>query len=157
VCGAFAIDKWLESDDASIGRDLVVLGGDKTGLSIAQVCARHGHHVTVLEAGTVFGARLGPPGRFRMVHDTEQLGVRLEPGATTLEIAKDEVAWQGADGTEHRTPAHTVFLASIEPRPWAADDFASAGRPVHVIGDARTDGGIEGAMADALALATAAD
>jgi 2,4-dienoyl-CoA reductase-like NADH-dependent reductase (Old Yellow Enzyme family)/thioredoxin reductase len=157
VCAASAIDKWLESDDGSIGRDLVVLGGDKTGLSIAQVCARRGHTVTVLEPGTVFGARLGPPGRFRVVHDTEQLGVRLEPGATAMEIASDEVVWRAADGGEHRTPAHTVFLASIEPRPLDAEAFGAPGRPVHVIGDARTDGGVEGAMVDALALAAAAD
>jgi 2,4-dienoyl-CoA reductase-like NADH-dependent reductase (Old Yellow Enzyme family)/thioredoxin reductase len=157
VLGAGQIAAWLDAHGAAGPHDVVVLGGDKTGLSIAQACARRGHAVTVLEPGYVFAARLGPPGRFRMVHETEQLGVRLEPSATTLELAKDAVVWRSVDGTEHRTGAHTVFLASIEPRPSASDELASAGRPVHVIGDARADGGVEGAMADALALAAAAD
>ena len=38
-----------------------------------------GRSVTVLEPGDVLGARARPPGRFRLVHDTEQLGVRLVP------------------------------------------------------------------------------
>jgi 2,4-dienoyl-CoA reductase-like NADH-dependent reductase (Old Yellow Enzyme family) len=146
---------------------VVVLGGGKAGLSMAGFWARRGHAVTVLESSDVFAPQLGPPGRFRLVHDTEQLGVRLEPGATVVAVGPTSVSWRGADGQDHRVEATSVVSSWLDVGgPAGGDTLAdelrgatpAAGGPdgptVHLVGDARANGGIEGAMSDARAVAT---
>ena len=64
-----------------------MLGGGKAALSFAGLCARRGRSVTVVEPGAVLAPELGPPGRFRLVHETEQLGVRLLTGGPGPEPA----------------------------------------------------------------------
>jgi 2,4-dienoyl-CoA reductase (NADPH2) len=147
---------WIEADDGSVEGDVVVVGGDKTGLSMAQLCARRGLIVTVLEPSGVLAARLGPPGRFRLVHDVGALGVTLECHAEVTAITADAVTWRGADGAERTTAACTVISTTSMPA-GDAPAWSGSARPVHVIGDARAIGGIEGAMTDARELAAAAD
>jgi 2,4-dienoyl-CoA reductase (NADPH2) len=147
---------WIETDDGSVTGDVVLVGGDKTGLSLAQLCAGRGLAVTVLEPGAVLGARLGPPGRFRLVHEVGGLGVRLEPRAELVAIGADSVTWRGPDGGEHTAAARTVITTTTTAGADAHQWSAATARPVHVIGDARAAGGIEGAMTDASDLAAAA-
>jgi 2,4-dienoyl-CoA reductase (NADPH2) len=148
---------WLIDDDGSVGPDVVVLGGDKAGLSLAQLLAGRGRRVTVLEASGVLGAVLGPPGRFRVVHETEQCGVALETGATVAEITDSSVRWTRPDGSQVETAAATVITTHLDAESGLADEVGALGLPVHVIGDARQPAGIEGALTDAYALAVAAD
>jgi len=151
------LTSWLATDDGSLPPDVVVLGGDKAGLSIAELCVRRGHRVTVLEAGAVPAARLGPPGRFRLVHEVQQLGVSLERHAELVELLPDAVVWRDREGTDHRTPAGAVVTTTSAPDLGAVARIAGTNRPVHVIGDARDAGGVEGAMTDARTLALGAD
>ena len=98
----------------------------------------------MLEPGAVLAPELGPPGRFRLVHDTGELGVRLVTGATGTDlealIADDE-------------PSLTIVGTLCGPDRTLADALtevlAPLGRPVHVIGDAAGPGRLEGALADA--------
>jgi hypothetical protein len=136
--------------------DVVVVGGDQPGLTLARALVAR-RQVIVLEAGSVLAAQLGPPGRFRIVHETEQLGVRLECSSAPIALTADGVTWRDAKGTEHHTSCRTVIATATEPDRTLADALAAAGRPVHVIGDAARIAGIEGAMADALDLAVAGD
>jgi NADPH-dependent 2,4-dienoyl-CoA reductase/sulfur reductase-like enzyme len=86
------------SNDRSSGQlpdgPVVVLGGGKVGMSVARWCAtdtdRSPRPVTVLEAGDVFAPQIGPPGRFRLVHEIEQLGVDLVAGA---ELQRAATGW----------------------------------------------------------------
>src|SRR5207237_292253 len=54
---------WLDGDDESaVGAHVVVVGGGKTGLSLADLCLRRGRSVAVVEPTNVFGVELGLPG-----------------------------------------------------------------------------------------------
>ena len=133
---------WSADTDDVIAHDVVVLGGGKIGLSFAGLCARRGRSVTVLAPGDVLAPELGPPGRFRLVHDTEQLGVRLVPRATETDLLAAVV--------DHPV---TVVSAILRAERSLADELtevlAPLGRPVHVIGDAAGTGRLEAALADA--------
>ncbi len=135
-----------------IGHDVVVLGGSKIGMSFAGLCARRGRSVTVLDEGDVLAPELGPPGRFRLVHDTEQLGVRLVPRATADDLAESIASAASSPGGEV-----TVVSAICRADRSLADDLtellAPLGRPVHVIGDAAGTGRLESALADARRIA----
>jgi 2,4-dienoyl-CoA reductase (NADPH2) len=162
--GVLTVDRlaaWLEHDDATVAPAVVVLGGGKAGLSLARLCAERGRQVTVVEAGTVLAPQLGPPGRFRLVHDVEQAGVTLVTEATVVEITVGTpaggVQWELADGTPGSAPCGTVILAGSTAAPAAAEPFRALGHPVHVIGDAAAPAGLEGALAGARAVALALD
>lgn len=143
---------WSADADDRVGHDVVVLGGGKIGMSFAGLCARRGRSVTVLEPGDVLAPELGPPGRFRLVHDTEQLGVRLVPRAAATDLA---AALASSSSTSSGTPGGriTVVSARCGTDRALADDLAELlaplGRSVHVIGDAAGTGRLEAALADA--------
>ena len=65
---------WLRDDDGTVGARVVVIGGGKPGISIADLCIRRGRTVTVLEPTNVFCGELGLPGRWRLVADIESGG-----------------------------------------------------------------------------------
>jgi len=136
---------WLARDDGSVGRTVAILGGGKAGMSLAGVCARRGRQVTVLEPSAVFAPELGLPGRFRLVHDTEALGIALLPGTTAIAMSDD--------GVEHDSgfvPAETVISASaMFPDTSFLDGLVALGLPAIAVGDCGGVRGIEGAMADA--------
>ncbi len=147
------LESWL---DHNTGATVAVLGGGKAGLSIAGRCARLGHTVTVLESTTVFAPELGPPGRFRLVHETEQLGVRLVGGVTLTHIDEQGVSWHLGDEVT-ATAADAIFVTTTAPDATLADSLVTTGLSVHVVGDARAAGAIEGAMLDAERVALAID
>lgn len=144
---------WLRGDSSEVGRNVVVLGGGKAGLTLATLCRARGREVSVVEPTHVFGAELGLPGRFRLVADAERSGitlvaraalVRIEPGAVIVEV----------DGAELRVEADTVIVASdVTPAPALADELRAMGLHPHVAGDCHTVARIEGANLDAAAIA----
>lgn len=150
---------WLEGeDDDEMGLAVAILGGGKAGLSMAGEVARRGRRVVVLEPGDVLAPELGPPGRFRFVYETEQLGVQMHLGAVVEEVTAEGVRWTGPDGTR-LTPAGTVITALRSGDLTLAESLAGRGRRVHVVGDAAGTaggvGGLEGALADARVAALA--
>jgi 2,4-dienoyl-CoA reductase (NADPH2) len=153
------LDAWL-LDGASIGGDVVVLGGDLPGLGLAERAAADGARVTVLEPSDVFGLHLGLPGRWRRVHDLRAGGIVLAGGAEVIEIAPDTVRWRDLDG-DHETPVTAVFTTcDVDPDTTLADDLRARlegrGVEVTVVGDAAVGAGLlEHAMRTALETAVA--
>src|SRR5690606_7944373 len=145
---------WLESDSDAVGSRVVVLGGGKCGLSIADLCARRGREVSIVEPTHVFGVELGLPGRWRLVADLEAAGVRLIGNANVTRITADTVEVSLPDGRTDDVPADAVIdTASVSPDQRLADDLQAAGVTAHVVGDAAGIRRIEGANLDAAQLA----
>ena len=118
----------------------------------------------MLDPGEVFAPQLGPPGRFRLVHEIEQQGVILEPGAAAHRRHPHSVRWQRGDEPERETEAATVIstwqgAGGPAGGDGLADELAAgpASPTIHVIGDARATEGLEGALADARRVAAALD
>ena len=129
--------------------------GGKTGLSMADLCRRRGHEVVVLEPSGVFGVQLGLPGRFRIVHDLEQAGVRLL-GRVTLESIGSRTVRVRSDDEQETIPADTVIITSGEvPDTRLAVALRTAGVPVRTIGGCREVRWLVGANQDALDAALA--
>ncbi len=147
---------WLGGgDDASVGADVVVLGGGKAGLSVADVCAKRGRRVAIVEPTNVFGVELGIPGRFRLVADLEAAGVRLVDRARATAIGDGTVTVAVGGGTEELPAATVIVTDAIEREHALADALEAAGQPVHRVGDCRALHFLEGTTIDAAQLVAA--
>jgi 2,4-dienoyl-CoA reductase (NADPH2) len=144
---------WLAGDDdAAVGDDVVVLGGGKAGLSVADVCAKRGRRVAIVEPTNVFGVELCIPGRFRQVADLEAAGVRLVDRARVTAIGGHSVTVEVAGATEELPAATVIATDDIAPLTELADALEAAGQPVHRVGDCRDVRYLEGATNDAAQL-----
>jgi 2,4-dienoyl-CoA reductase (NADPH2) len=153
-----ALTPWLASaataPHALVGTTVVVVGGGKVGLSLADLASRRGHVVTVLEPTTVFGAELGLPGRFELVAELEARGVTLRPECDVDAFEPAVVVVRAADGEVSRVAADSVMIATpTGPDRRLASDLDAAGIAYREVGDGRRFGLLEGALFDASELA----
>lgn len=137
-----------------LGREVVILGGGRAGVGLADYCLGEGHSVTLLEASAVFAEQMGLPGRWRIVHELCERGAQLIGQARPLAIDASGVVWADPDGKESRTPAQTVLIANgaspVTPSPPTVD---AQGRPLFAIGDRAEIGFVRGAMESAARIA----
>ena len=146
-----ALGAWLEDERSARGERIVVLGGNRAGLSLAMCARARGAEVQVLEPSDVFGRALGLVGRWRHVHEAIQAGVDLQAGVRLDAIESDAVHWRDAQDRPRSTQADTI-LASDGAAPDAslATSLSARGVRAHAIGDCRAIGFVEGAMQDAM-------
>ncbi len=144
---------WLIDGEPLPGSSVVVLGGGRAAMGLADRASEQGHSVTVVEDSAVFAPQLGLPGRWRLIHDIESRGVRLIANSHPVAVRAGEVDIDIL-GRVETIPADVVLVASsITARPDAVESLAAAGVPVHAVGDCTGAGYIEGAMLDAATLA----
>ena len=150
------LDRLLDLGDArSVGTRVVVIGGNRAGLSIAKAMRSRGCEVTVAESTPVFATAYGLPGRWRLVHEARTLGIELEPSSTVEAITPDLVELRSPSG--HRSTAADLVIITDGARPHAplVDEIRARGVSVQAVGDCRDVALVEGAMLDAAKVAVA--
>ena len=131
-----------------LGKQVVIVGGGLVGLELAEFLLARGRDVTVLEPTDKPGRELSIVRRWRVLDAVEQHGM-LHRRATVTSIERTEVHWSDAQGAAQKTAADSVILAlGVESDDRVARSLQAHGVPVHVVGDCREAGYIEGAMRD---------
>ena len=137
---------WFGRDDGSVGRRVAVIGGERGALAVARLCAARDREVQLLSPSSVFAADMGLAGRFRVVHEAEQVGIRFVPDADLSNLEADTL----------------IAVDPVDPDSALADALRAAGLDARSVGDCarpaiaeREQGGIEAAFADAGRLAAA--
>jgi 2,4-dienoyl-CoA reductase (NADPH2) len=152
----YTVDKlepWILGDVPLPGANVVVLGGGRAGLGLADLASQRGRSVTVVEASAIFAPQVGLVGRWRLIHELQERNVQLLPNALVQRIS-DIAVTVAVDGEARDLPADVVLVASsINAQPQALDELRSCGLEFHSVGDCNGAGFIEGAMLDASTLA----
>ena len=144
---------WLVGQNPLPGHHVVVVGGGRAGLGLADVASREGHDVTVVEPGAVFAPQVGLPGRWRLVHELRERGVQLCANTQLVAVGTNTVVVRDA-ARDRKVRADVVLIASVvESRTDVLATLRATGIALHAIGDCTGAGYIEGAMLDAATLA----
>jgi 2,4-dienoyl-CoA reductase (NADPH2) len=161
------------------GERLAVIGGGGVGLSLADYFSERGRQVCVLAEGPDLGSDMSPPRRWRTLARLRERGVELvrnarvaslEDGCVSCFFAPAHAkgsqalpasesaapAAEAGDGRGHSFDVDTVLIAGgWQPDLSLTTQLAQRGIEAHTLGDCRAIGQIEGAIADAGAIARA--
>ena len=118
------------------GQRVVVLGGGKIGLTLAEALRQnHGRDVAVVESDKRIAGDVMPSFKWRHTAWIEELGIPAHTGCKVLAIGDGGVRIGRADGTEEFLPADTV-IAAVARRPnqelfheleWMIDELHGCG------------------------------
>lgn len=137
-----------------LGQRIVILGGELVGLELAEFLVHRDRVVTVLDEAAKLGAGLPIVRRWRVLAELRQAGVTLLPGAREWEIGEGIVSYVN---WRHQTRTiacdHVIIARGAMGDLTLAEQLRAAGFAVHVAGDCRGVGYIEGAMRSAAEIA----
>jgi 2,4-dienoyl-CoA reductase-like NADH-dependent reductase (Old Yellow Enzyme family)/NADPH-dependent 2,4-dienoyl-CoA reductase/sulfur reductase-like enzyme len=136
---------WLPLGDA-----VVIIGGELVGLELAEFLLHRKRNVWVIDDIPKFGKGLPLVRRWRVLDRIREAGGVMLPGCSGITVDGDGVTYVDAAGQPGRLQADNIIIAkgaSGDMR--LADAFVADGQPVHVVGDCRGVGYIEGAMRSA--------
>jgi len=139
-----------------VGRRVAIIGGGLVGVELAEFLCERGREVWVLEEGNTLAVEMALPRRWRALHGLRARGVALLTGVSVEEITDAGVVYTAEDGATSIARVDTVILAAgaAENR-GLARALEGLGAQVHLLGDCRDVGYIEGAMMDAACIARA--
>jgi len=130
------------------GKRVVVLGGNKIGLTLAETLASEGAQVTLVESGRRVGADVSPTWKWRHTAWIEELGIDARTETKVTAIEKAGVRVSNTKGKE-LLKADTIIAASdrianqemFNDLRWLVDE-------IHMCGDAVTPRGLDQAISE---------
>jgi 2,4-dienoyl-CoA reductase (NADPH2) len=128
---------------------VVILGGGKIGLTLAESLATQKMDVTIVEADKRLAGDVMPSWKWRHTAWVDELGIPAVTGAKTVKIDRDGVHVIDGKGNARVLPADTIIAASpsvpaqdlVHAFEWMVDE-------VHPCGDAITPRGLGAAIQD---------
>jgi len=129
-------DIW--DDDADIGQNILVLGGNQIGMVVADHLSEGGRNVHVAERGSHFATKLAGHDRWYLLNRLAQKNVRRLKNVHQVEIESGDQVWISSDKGRSQLPdIDTIVFASERGSIRTLEAVAEAkGIETHVIGDA---------------------
>ncbi len=130
-----------------LGKNVTIIGGGLVGLELAEFLVERGRNVHVLEPGPDLGAELSIVRRWKVLHNLESHGVRMEKNTQVHTIGKKSLTYSDAEGNSHELAADSVVLAvGAETNTCLSRSLEKHGIEVVNIGDGAEVAYIEGAL-----------
>ena len=136
------------------GRRVVVVGGGKVGLTLAESLRKHqGAEVTVLEAEKRIAGDVKPSFKWRHASWVEELGITCRTSTRLLKVDDQGATVVDGKGEQHLIPADSVILATgMSPAHGLLGEFEWMVDELHGVGDALVPRGLEQAIQDGFRL-----
>lgn len=130
-------------------KPVVVIGGGRNGCEIAEVLARRGNQVTIVEIRPTLAADLEKKNRRDLLNRLKECGVNVLTSHQVQVVDQDGVKVRGKQPELLNLPADVVVLAAgYTPYNHLYDEIVALVPKVVLIGDASQVRGIEGAVFD---------
>ena len=132
---------------AAVGRRVVVIGGGKIGLTLAESLKKGGHEVTIVEASKRIAGDVMPTFKWRHTTWIEELGIPVLTSARVRKVDEEGATVADDKGKETVVPADSVVAAA----PRIADqalfhEFEWMVDELHGCGDALVPRGLDAAI-----------
>ena len=120
---------------AEVGNKVVVVGGNKVGLTVAESLSQRGHEVIIVERGKRVADDVSPTWKWRHKAWIEELGIESVTGVRVAALTGAGVTVMNGDGSERTIAADSIVLAGPR-RPnqelyndflWMVDEIYMAG------------------------------
>jgi 2,4-dienoyl-CoA reductase (NADPH2) len=132
-----------------LGRCVVIVGADLAALELAELLARRGRRVSVLEPGEQVAPEVGPKRRAEHLAALDRLGVPLNTGVEIARITREAVVLRRAGGDEVAVAAdHVIVAGAVEPDTRLFDALTGRVPELHAVGDCTGLGLIQKAVLD---------
>jgi len=102
----------VASGKIKAGKRVVVLGGNKVGLVVAESLRKQGAEVTIVEPGKRIAEDVMPTFKWRHTAWVEELGIRTLTLARLVRVTGEGVVVTDAKGVEAIIPVDTVIAAA---------------------------------------------
>jgi 2,4-dienoyl-CoA reductase (NADPH2) len=149
-----APDTLVTANDVALGRitpgrNVVVIGGGKIGLTLAESLKNAGHDVTVVESEKRIAGDVMPSWKWRHTAWVEELDIPVFTLSRVVRIGHGGVTFSNGKGEERQVPADTVIAAMpsrgnqelVAELEWSIDEL-------HVCGDSVVPRGLTQAIHD---------
>ena len=139
---------------ANVGTRVVVIGGGKIGLTLAESLRKHRNaDVTVVESQKRIAGDVKPSFKWRHAAWVDELGITCLTSSTLVALDTEGVTVRDGKGQAIRVPADTVIQADgIAPAHALLHEFEWMVDELHGIGDAMIPRGLEQAIQDGFRL-----
>ncbi len=155
VSDRVALTRELTRHWMPLGKRVAIIGGGLVGVELAAFLSERGREVTVLEEGNNLAVEMALPRRWRVLYTLREHGVRLLT-EVRVEAVTDAGVVYSHGGERQTVAADSVILAAgVTENRSLAETLAGLGLEVHLLGDCRRVGYIEGALMDAARVARA--
>ena len=129
----------INEDVFKIGQNVVVLGGGKIGLTVAEVLSKQGKKVAIVESNPRVDFDVSMTFKWRHAALVKELGIQVYTEAEALAIESGAVQIRNKDGQEKSLPADTVILAGpLQPNQNLVRDLEYFCDELYAVGDAMT-------------------
>lgn len=100
-----------EENYSQVGERVVILGGGKVGLTLAEVLAKAGKQPTIVEQERRVDHDVSPTFKWRHSALVKELNIKVYTESEILSLAKDKVTLRDKDGQEVSLSADSIVLA----------------------------------------------
>jgi 2,4-dienoyl-CoA reductase (NADPH2) len=135
------------------GHEVVVVGGGKIGLVVAEALAHNGAHVTIVERDKRIAGDVMPSFKWRHTAWVDELGIDVVTQSRVTKVGPEAVHVVLAQGGERVLPADTVIAAAPRrPNQELFHEFEWMIDELHGCGDALVPRGLDAAISEGFRL-----
>ncbi len=149
--------KDVYGNEASLGKNVVVIGGGEVGVETGMQLAEKGHQVTLLEMQDMLAPDAVPIHYYIMFKEAWEKLSNFKPivNAKCTGISDKGVTYIDKKGTKHTVKADTVVIAAgMKAKSDLALKFYGTGDRFYIIGDCDKAGNVQKAMRSAFSTAS---
>ena len=141
-------------EQATVGHNVAIVGGDSVGCEVAEYLGEKGHQVAVLEMRDVCCTDVRPEIKRQMLESLAKLGVEVKLGAKVVAAGNGTVTYeQAGEAKQLEGLDNVIFAMGSRPDLRLLEEAKAKGLEAYAVGDCNQPGNVFGATHSAFDVA----